>query len=63
MQLAVYFDQATYDRLLADIPKLKLITVSTVADKLKVNGYEFLISEWSILIYMVDLWLEKVSNT
>jgi len=38
LQLAIFFDQVTYDKLLADIPKMKVITVSTVSDKLKVGG-------------------------
>merc|ERR1712110_904359 len=35
---AVFFDEATYDKLLSDVPKTRLITVSTIADKLRVNG-------------------------
>eukprot|EP01016_Furgasonia_blochmanni_P054533 TRINITY_DN8_c0_g4_i1.p1 TRINITY_DN8_c0_g4~~TRINITY_DN8_c0_g4_i1.p1 ORF type:complete len:222 (-),score=91.01 TRINITY_DN8_c0_g4_i1:75-659(-) len=37
LALAVFFDQATFDKLNSDIPKLKLITPSIVSDKLKVN--------------------------
>merc|ERR1712167_316471 len=35
---AVYFDEATYEKLLSDVPKSRLITVSTISDKLRVNG-------------------------
>merc|ERR1711976_537865 len=35
---AVYFDEATYEKLLNEVPKSRLITVSTIADKLRVNG-------------------------
>ena len=34
----VLFDKITYDKMLADIPKLKLITPSIISEKLKVNG-------------------------
>merc|ERR1712028_75948 len=32
------FDKATYDKLLKEIPKAKLITPSVVSERLKVNG-------------------------
>ncbi|EDO07374.1 putative ribosomal protein S25 [Babesia bovis T2Bo] len=35
---AVFFDKATYDKLMSDIPKARLITISTIVDKLKVNA-------------------------
>merc|ERR1739845_246909 len=35
---AVYFDEATYEKLLSDVPNSRLITVSTISDKLRVNG-------------------------
>merc|ERR1711907_579904 len=35
---AVLFDKATYDRMLVDVPKQKLITPSIISEKLKVNG-------------------------
>merc|ERR1712179_137281 len=34
----VQFDKATYDRMLKEIPKAKLITPSVVSERLKVNG-------------------------
>merc|ERR1719198_210046 len=34
----VLFDKPTYDKMLADVPKLKLITPSIISEKLKVNG-------------------------
>ncbi|KNA24561.1 hypothetical protein SOVF_014120 [Spinacia oleracea] len=34
----VLFDQATYDKMLSDIPKAKLITPSTISERLRVNG-------------------------
>jgi small subunit ribosomal protein S25e len=34
----VMFDKATYDKLLKEIPKAKLITPSVVSERLKVNG-------------------------
>ena len=34
----VLFDQPTYKKLLADIPKVKLITPSVLVERLKVNG-------------------------
>merc|ERR1712213_69451 len=35
---AVYLDEATYEKLLSDVPKSRLITVSTFSVKLRVNG-------------------------
>eukprot|EP00921_Rhytidocystis_pertsovi_P016982 GHVQ01026748.1.p1 GENE.GHVQ01026748.1~~GHVQ01026748.1.p1 ORF type:complete len:108 (+),score=13.12 GHVQ01026748.1:530-853(+) len=34
----VLFDKATYDKLLTEIPKSKLITPSVICERLKVNG-------------------------
>lgn len=34
---AVIFDQATYDRLLSEIPKCKLITPSIISERLRIN--------------------------
>merc|ERR1712037_640233 len=34
----VMFDKATYDRMLKEIPKAKLITPAVVSERLKVNG-------------------------
>merc|ERR1719263_1355745 len=34
----VQFDKATYDKMLKEIPKAKLITPSVVSERLKVNG-------------------------
>merc|ERR1719463_958631 len=38
LQNAVAFDKATYDRMLKEIPKAKLITPAVVSERLKVNG-------------------------
>merc|ERR1711981_1005870 len=35
---AVYFDEATYEKLLSDVPNSRVITVATVSDKLRING-------------------------
>ena len=35
---AVLFDKTTYERMLNDTPKQKLITPSIISEKLKVNG-------------------------
>merc|ERR1712048_209011 len=34
----VLFDKTTYEKMLSDVPKLKLITPSIISEKLKVNG-------------------------
>jgi small subunit ribosomal protein S25e len=34
----VMFDRATYDKMMKEIPKAKLITPSVVSERLKVNG-------------------------
>lgn len=35
----VLFDQATYDKLLSEAPKFKLITPSILSDRLRVRSY------------------------
>lgn len=35
---AVLFDKKTYDRLMKEVPKMKLITPSAISERLKVNG-------------------------
>ena len=35
----VLFDQATYDKLLSEAPKFKLITPSILSDRLRVHSY------------------------
>jgi ribosomal protein S25 len=34
----VLFDQATYDKLIGEVPKYKMITPSILADRLRLNG-------------------------
>ncbi|KAF8397880.1 hypothetical protein HHK36_016805 [Tetracentron sinense] len=34
----VMFDQASYDKLLVEVPKYKLITPSILSDRLRING-------------------------
>lgn len=34
----VLFDKPVYDKLLSDVPKMKLITVATLVERLKING-------------------------
>ncbi|KAF2321617.1 hypothetical protein P3X46_009850 [Hevea brasiliensis] len=34
----VLFDQATYDKLLSEVPKYKLVTSSILSDRLRING-------------------------
>ena len=38
LNAAVVFDKKTHDRLLKEIPKMKLITSATVSERLKING-------------------------
>mmetsp|Transcript_15215 Transcript_15215/g.39554 ORF Transcript_15215/g.39554 Transcript_15215/m.39554 type:complete len:109 (-) Transcript_15215:467-793(-) len=38
LQNLVLFDKSTYEKLISDIPKNKLITPSIISEKLKVNG-------------------------
>merc|ERR1711865_943436 len=38
LQNAVAFDKATYDRMIKEIPKAKLVTPAVVSERLKVNG-------------------------
>ena len=32
------FDQATYDKLLKEVPSYRLITASVISERLKING-------------------------
>lgn len=34
----VLFDKPTYEKLLAEVPKYKMITLSILADRLRING-------------------------
>jgi len=34
----VLFDQTTYDKMLSEVPKYKLITTSVMAERLRING-------------------------
>jgi small subunit ribosomal protein S25e len=34
----VLFDQGTYDKMIAEVPKYKMITASILSDRLRVNG-------------------------
>mmetsp|Transcript_78344 Transcript_78344/g.189805 ORF Transcript_78344/g.189805 Transcript_78344/m.189805 type:complete len:110 (-) Transcript_78344:38-367(-) len=34
----VLFDEPTWERLLTEVPKMKLITPSTISERLKING-------------------------
>eukprot|EP00250_Pteridium_aquilinum_P001714 c11917_g1_i1 orf=176-505(+) len=34
----VMFDQATYDKMMSEVPKYKLITPSILSDRLRING-------------------------
>ena len=34
----VLFDQATYDKMLAEVPKFKLVTPSVLSDRLRVSN-------------------------
>ncbi|XP_024395558.1 small ribosomal subunit protein eS25w [Physcomitrium patens] len=34
----VLFDQATYDKLLSEVPKFKLVTPSVLSDRLRITG-------------------------
>eukprot|EP00601_Ochromonadales_sp_CCMP2298_P020755 CAMPEP_0173308440 /NCGR_PEP_ID=MMETSP1143-20121109/21750_1 /TAXON_ID=483371 /ORGANISM="non described non described, Strain CCMP2298" /LENGTH=104 /DNA_ID=CAMNT_0014249869 /DNA_START=21 /DNA_END=332 /DNA_ORIENTATION=- len=35
---AVTFDQATFDRLMKEVPLFKMVTISNVSERLRVNG-------------------------
>jgi len=34
----VLFDQATYDKMLSEVPKFKLVTPSVLSDRLRITG-------------------------
>ena len=38
LQNAVLFDAKTYDKLKTDVPKMKIITVATVSERMKISG-------------------------
>ena len=39
MDRAVFVDKAGYDKVLSEIVKMKLITVATMVEKFKINGF------------------------
>ncbi|XP_044483111.1 40S ribosomal protein S25-3-like isoform X2 [Mangifera indica] len=41
----VLFDQATYDKLLSEVPKYKLVTPSVLSDRLRVQCYLTVLSQ------------------
>ena len=38
LQNATFFDKEKYDKMLLEVPKMKLITIATVSDKMKFAG-------------------------
>merc|ERR1712013_959926 len=38
LQNMVMFDKSTYDKMMKEIPKAKLITIAVASERLKVNG-------------------------
>ena len=39
LQNATFFDKERYDKMVLEIPKMKLITIAAVSEKLKLAGY------------------------
>jgi small subunit ribosomal protein S25e len=46
----VLFDQATYDKLLVEVPKYKLITPSVLSDRLRVSSSRKMLIYWIMLV-------------
>jgi hypothetical protein len=46
----VLFDQATYDKLLVEVPKYKLITPSVLSDRLRVSSSHKMLLYWIMLV-------------
>jgi hypothetical protein len=46
----VLFDQATYDKLLVEVPKYKLITPSVLSDRLRVSSSHKMLIYWIMLV-------------
>ncbi len=46
----VLFDQATYDKLLVEVPKYKLITPSVLSDRLRVSSSHKMLIYWIVLV-------------
>jgi hypothetical protein len=46
----VLFDQATYDKLLVEVPKYKLITPSVLSDRLRVSSSHKMVIYWIMLV-------------
>jgi ribosomal protein S25 len=46
----VLFDQATYDKLLVEVPKYKLITPSVLSDRLRVSSSPKMLIYWIVLV-------------
>ena len=39
LQNATFFDKERHDKMVQEIPKMKLITIAAVSEKLKLGGY------------------------
>ncbi|PHT94742.1 40S ribosomal protein S25 [Capsicum annuum] len=57
----VLFDKATYDKLLSEAPKYKLITPSVLSDRLKVffflSNFNFLVIYLMLLLFFGTLFI------
>ncbi len=38
LQNLVQFDQKTYDRMMAEVPKMKVVTIATMSERFKIGG-------------------------
>ena len=48
----VLFDQATYDKLLSEAPKYKLITPSVLSDRMRVQYFTtFFLKAWVLSVF------------
>ncbi len=43
LQNAVFFDKERYDKMVQEVPKMKLITIAAVSEKMKLSGYAFFV--------------------
>lgn len=57
----VLFDKVTYDRLVTEVPKFKLITPSILSDRLRVQS-ELGFSFYFFMLYVVTIYVMGIKN-
>ncbi len=46
LQNATFFDKERYDKMIQEVPKMKLITIAAVSEKMKLSGYHSVFTDF-----------------